>query len=84
MKMRRVDSVDVKPGVPVTMRPGGLHFMLMGLRAPLEKGQVFPLTLTFKIAGAVTVDVMVHGVGARMPDHKDSMKGHDMKGGHAK
>lgn len=79
MRMRRVDGVNVKPGEAVTLRPGGLHLMLMGLRAPLAKGQTFPLTLTFKTAGTVTVEVAVHGVGAQMPEHGDRPKAQDMK-----
>ncbi|MBT5111480.1 MAG: copper chaperone PCu(A)C [Rhodospirillaceae bacterium] len=84
MRMRRVDGVNVEPGEAVTLRPGGLHLMLMGLRAPLAKGQTFPLTLTFKTAGTVTVEVAVHGVGAQMPEHGGRPKAHDMKNRHAK
>lgn len=74
MKMRRVEAVEINPGEPTVLRPGGLHVMLMGLRAPLVKGQKFALTLTFEKAGAIEVDVPVLGVGATAPlrDHGEN------------
>lgn len=64
MKMRQVDGVDVEPGAPIEFKPGGLHVMLIGLKAPLKQGDSFPLTLTFQRGGAVNVDVAVSGAGA--------------------
>ncbi|MCG5243285.1 copper chaperone PCu(A)C [Azospirillum doebereinerae] len=69
MKMRAVDSIDVAPGAPVTLKPGGLHVMLMGLKQPLTEGSRFPVTLTFDKAGAVTVEVTVQGAAAMGPAH---------------
>lgn len=40
--------VDLQPGEAAVLRPGGLHVMLIGLRAPLKEGEKFPLTLTFE------------------------------------
>lgn len=59
MKMRKVESVEVPAGKTVSFRPGGLHVMLIGLKAPLVEGSTFPLTLNFEQAGAVTVAVTV-------------------------
>jgi copper(I)-binding protein len=64
MKMRPVKAVEVHPGEPAVLRPGGMHVMLMGLTAPLKKGQSFPLTLTFESAGTVEVMVTVKGAGS--------------------
>ena len=70
MKMRPVVAVEVNPGEPAVFMPGGLHVMLMGLKAPLVEGDTFPLTLTFEKSGAVEVRVRVLGVGAtRHPMH---------------
>jgi copper(I)-binding protein len=66
-KMRPVSAVDVNDGAPIVMKPGGLHIMLMGLKAPLKEGQSFPLTLTFEKAGAVETSVAVRGAGAGAP-----------------
>jgi periplasmic copper chaperone A len=67
MKMRPVAGIDIPAGQPVTLAPGGIHIMLMGLTQPLRAGQSFPLTLTFDKAGTRTVDVAVQKVGAAGP-----------------
>ena len=42
MKMREVTAIDLPPGTPVSLKPGGLHVMLMGLKHPLQPGQSRP------------------------------------------
>jgi copper(I)-binding protein len=65
MRMRHVEQVEVPAGGMAMLQPGGLHIMMMGLKKPLIEGESFPLTLHFKKAGEVTVDVMIMGVGAK-------------------
>jgi len=67
MEMRPVEAIEVKPGERVTLQPGGLHVMLMGLKAPLKEGERMPLTLRFARGGEVTVDVPVGKAGASGP-----------------
>ena len=64
MRMRPVKAIEVNVGEPATLKPGGLHVMLIGLKAPLKEGEQFPLTLTFEKAGSVTVEVAVEAAGA--------------------
>ena len=59
MRMRQVQGIDVPAGQTVELKPGGLHIMFIGLRAPLQTGTSFPLTLRFEKAGEVKVDVKV-------------------------
>ena len=59
MTMKEVDHIDVKPGTPLELKPGGYHIMLMKLVKPLLTGETFKVTLTFTKAGAVVVDVPV-------------------------
>jgi copper(I)-binding protein len=59
MKMRPLETVEVAPGEPTVLKPGGLHIMLMGLRRPLREGETFPLALTFRRAGTIEVEVEV-------------------------
>jgi periplasmic copper chaperone A len=59
MRMRPVDGLEIAPHGSATMDPGGMHFMLMELKAPLVAGSHFPLTLKFEQAGDVTVDIVV-------------------------
>ena len=58
--MHRVDSIRVSPGAAATvLQPGGAHVMLEGLKRPLKEGETFPLSLTFKKAGKLNVEVQV-------------------------
>ena len=58
--MHPVDAIEVSPGAASTvLRPGGAHVMLEGLEQPLKAGEHFPLSLTFKYAGKVQVEVLV-------------------------
>lgn len=59
MRMRRVDAIDVPAGQVVELKPGGLHIMFMGLKAPLRTGTSFPLTLRFEKAGEVKATMQV-------------------------
>jgi copper(I)-binding protein len=71
MQMRPVpDGVPIPAKGTVTFEPAGYHLMLMGLKAPLEKGSTFPGTLTFEHAGTVDVTFSVAGMGASGPDAK--------------
>ena len=44
MKMRPVTAVEVKGRASTILKPGGFHVMMMGLKAPLKKGEAFPMT----------------------------------------
>lgn len=50
MRMRALPSLDLPAGKTVELKPGGLHVMLMGLKAPLAANTSVPLTLTFRDA----------------------------------
>ena len=62
------DEIVVGPGESVALEPGGLHAMLMGLKAPLSEGGSLTLTLTFSDGGEVTVAVPVLGIAVRGPE----------------
>jgi periplasmic copper chaperone A len=72
-RMRPVDGIEVTPGSATVLRPGGLHVMLLGLKAPLKTGDTITLTLTFEKAGKVDVTVPVQrnasGMGHEGMDH---------------
>ncbi len=69
MRMREIEVIAVPAGSTVALKPGGYHLMFIGLKAPLQAGDTFPVTLTFEKAGAVevTVDVEAPGAGSAMP-----------------
>ena len=65
MRMRELDGpLEIKPGETVTLAPGGLHLMMMGLKAPLKQGEKIPLTLVFEKAGKIDVELLVEAMGA--------------------
>lgn len=59
MRMRKVEPLDVAAGARVVFGPGGLHVMLMDLKAPLRQGERLALTLRFERAGEVSVEAEV-------------------------
>jgi copper(I)-binding protein len=70
MKMREVDSIELKAGSKVSMRPGGgYHIMLIGLKQPLKAGEKFPLTLHFAKAGKIEVMVVVEADKSKHVNH---------------
>ncbi len=69
MKMRQVQAIEVAPGEPTVLAPGGLHVMLMGITAPLKEGDSFPLTLAFDKAGTIEITVKIESATAMGPGH---------------
>jgi len=51
--MKVVPSVEIPAGGKVTFAPGGLHLMVMGLKAPIKAGDRVEMVLTFEKTGAV-------------------------------
>lgn len=54
-RMRQVPAIEVPAGGKVELKPGGLHIMLINLKAPLKAGDILPLTLRFERAGEISV-----------------------------
>ena len=59
------EGLELPPGRPVALKPGGYHLMLAGLKGGLKVGEAYPLTLRFAHAHAQTVTVQVRN-GAEM------------------
>ena len=68
MRMTPLAAVDLPAGQPVTLKPGALHIMLVGLKQPLQPGQSVPLILRFEKAGTREIAVTVGTVGATAPE----------------
>lgn len=65
MRMRRIPHVHLPAGTTVTLRPGGLHIMLFGLKRAIQPGQEVPITLTFEDGSRKDVVATVLKPGAR-------------------
>jgi len=64
MKMRPLGaSLEIPAGQTITLEPGGLHLMLMGLTEATKKGDTASLTLIFEHAGEIKLDVPVVSLG---------------------
>ena len=59
MKMRPVPAVEIKAGDETVLKPGGLHVMLIDLKAPLKEGEIVPITLGFDDGSSKRVDARV-------------------------
>ena len=55
---------QIKPGETVTLKPGGYHIMLMGLKDQLKQGDTFKTALEFAKAGKVDVEFKIEGIAA--------------------
>ena len=55
----RPGGLAIPAGGAASLKPGGLHLMMMGLKRPLKTGEHFPMVLTFQKAGKMTVDFVV-------------------------
>jgi copper(I)-binding protein len=76
MTMRRVEVPRLAPGGAMQLKPGGRHFMLIGLNAPLTEGQTFPLIITFDTGESVTAEITVKKPGLQ-PADESPKQGHD-------
>lgn len=69
MKMREMEGgIAIPAGETVTLQPGGLHIMFMGLKDSFEEGTMVPVVLTFEKAGDLAVELPVAKMGAKAPD----------------
>ena len=59
MMMQEVGEIALPAGETVSLRPGGLHIMLLQLPQPLTVGQTFDLTLSFENAGDQVIEIEV-------------------------
>lgn len=69
MRMRPVESLTIPAGESVTLAPGGLHLMFIGVTEPFAEGEEIPLTLTFEHAGDMDVTLPVRRGGASHDSH---------------
>ena len=59
MSMKPVPELVLPAGASTAVEPGHFHIMLIGVKAPLEAGQSFPITLTFASAPPLEISVTV-------------------------
>ena len=75
MQMRALpNGLDLPAGKAVELKPGGLHVMMMDLKAPLAAGQTIAVTLVVEGKDGkketITVKAPVKALGAAPAEHK--------------
>jgi copper(I)-binding protein len=69
MRMRRIEKIEVPAGETVTLKPGGLHVMLIGLKQTLEPGDAVDLTLVFEDGSRMPVQAPVRRIEMQQINH---------------
>jgi periplasmic copper chaperone A len=75
MKMAKLpNGLEIPAGATVTLKPGGLHLMFIGLKLPLAEGAKIKGSLVFEKAGKIDVEFAIEAKGAKgaekaMHDH---------------
>lgn len=71
MTMRKLtDGLPLPAGQTVEMKPGGLHMMIMGVKAPFKAGDMVHAVLDFEKAGKVEIDIPVKDMRPGMGNMK--------------
>ena len=66
MKMERIEGIDIPANATVSLKPGGLHLMLFGLKP--EAAQGAPVTLQFASGSRLTVQATAVAPGGSVHD----------------
>lgn len=70
MRMRPVPAIEIKAKGEAVLKPGGLHVMLIDMKAPLNEGDVVPITLGFDDGSSKVVEAKVMRMGMPAMEHK--------------
>lgn len=57
--MHPIDRLDIPAGTSVTLKPGGYHLMVMGVKSELAIGGSVELDLVFEHAGKIVVQAEI-------------------------
>ena len=71
MKMRRIDKIDIPANGQASLRPGGLHVMLIGLNQVIEVGKPVELTLVFSDGQRQTINAVGRKLKMKMHHSKE-------------
>jgi copper(I)-binding protein len=69
VEMKHLDKIVLVANRPIAMRPSGVHLMLIGMKKPVAEGDKIPLTLEFKNAGKIDIELHAAAMGAEHSGH---------------
>lgn len=58
-RMREVKYLSIPAHQSVTLSPGGLHIMIMGMNRPLKKGALFPIVFKYSDGSLLQVEALI-------------------------
>ncbi|MGM0522277.1 MAG: copper chaperone PCu(A)C [Pseudomonadota bacterium] len=62
MQMRQIEHIDVPANGDVSLAPGGLHLMMIGLEGAVSEGDEVALTLTFDNGETLDITAPVRAI----------------------
>lgn len=68
-KMEMIKILELPAGEKVELKPGGMHFMLIGLKEPLVGKEKVNLILSFEKAEEINIQVPVKSIKNSGEDH---------------
>ncbi len=71
--MAHQKELTIPPNGTVTLKPGGLHLMLIGAIKPLHKGDAIPITLSFQNGEEVIINTPVRSGRMDSMEHSKHM-----------
>lgn len=80
MRMRQISEISLPAGQAVTLQPGGMHIMLIGLTQNLSAGENIKLSLEFSDGSKQALEVPVQAIipmekaGSMMHQHQQKMQ----------
>lgn len=74
MRMRQVERIDIPAHGETALKPGGFHIMLIGLKQPLEMGQMVSIKLNFADGSSEQVGAEVRSVMSEMKNETKAME----------
>lgn len=80
MQMRQIPQIELPAMATTTLQPGGLHLMLIGLKATLELDQPIDITLKLSNGETQTLTAPVKEIMPMMQGHGHQMEGKGMQG----
>ena len=76
MKMKKVDHIKIPAKGSASLKPGGFHLMLIGIKKAIKEGDMVPLTLHFQNAGTKHVQAVVKKIQIKHHHKMDKKKKH--------
>ncbi len=76
MQMRQLEKIDLPAKSSTHLQPGGLHIMLIGLKAPLQAGEQVLINVTLDDGSLLELNLPVRKMAGRGHMHHNQQQEH--------